>query len=243
MAETLTWRGDEFVTDLTDAVAATACERIPVGHKSYDYGRSLAADFRRYGSLFPGKRYWLHVLASEQVAREQPQPAPGAVPANAAGFLPNIAAFLTPASKKLKSGARVTFESGPLTVSISRVSSRGKWAGHFYVNGLTGFGADANGSIYAGRISPEGHWFPAPACEVAINALLDEFEQNPAQYAAAYGQRTGKCFACNAKLDDPISIGLGVGPVCSKHYGMPWGKRALAAALAMRCAKPVEAVA
>ncbi len=238
---TLEWKGQELVSELTDLEAATICGRIPATNKSFAFVTGLIADLRRYGSLFPNKRFWLHDHAYSQLEREKPPEAePDAVPSNAAGHLPRIAAFLTPVSKRLKSGARVTFTSGPLTVVIKRAGENSRHPGNFYVNGLTGFGEGGNGSIYAGRISPEGHWFPTRDCEIAINALLDEFENDPAGYAMAYGQRTGNCFACNARLIDPISIGLGVGPICCRHYSIKWGKKALAAAVAMRCQRASE---
>lgn len=240
MAErTLTWRDEKLTTTMTDAEAATVCERIPADSKSRQYALSLVADLRRYGSLFPNKLFWLHSLALGQLDNEMVKSDdPAAVPSNASGHLPRIAAFLTPASKHLKSGARVTFTSGALTVCIRRASEKSRWPGHFYVLGLTGFGETGEASIYAGRISPEGWWFPSGACETSINALLDEFEQDPAGYAAAYGQRTGRCCFCLIPLDDPISIGLGYGPKCARHYSLPWGKRALAKATAVQCEKP-----
>lgn len=237
--ETLTWRDETHVTSLTDVEAAAACDRIPANHADRSYATSLTADLRRYGSLFPGKRYWLHVIASKQIDREQEAAQPASTTGGASGSLPQIAAFLTPVSKKIKSGARVTFTSGPLTVTIKRAGERSRWPGSFYVVG-TGFGADGASEIYAGRIAPDGGWFPAPACEVAVYALLDEFEQNPAEYAAAYGRRTGRCFACDIRLDDPISMGFGYGRICAGHYGLPYGKRALAKAVAMRCERPAE---
>lgn len=57
-------------------------------------------------------------------------------------------------------------------------------------------------------------------------ALLDEFESDPVAYATAYGQRTGRCFACDLRLEDDTSIGLGYGRVCAGHYSLPYGKRA-----------------
>src|SRR4051812_36304092 len=112
---TLRWNDESITTHLADAEAATVCERIPAGHRDHNFVRKLVADLRRYGSLFEGKRFWLHSLALAQLDRESPRAAdPGA---GSAGSLPRIAAFLTPASRHLKSGARVTFSSGPLKVT------------------------------------------------------------------------------------------------------------------------------
>lgn len=103
--ETLTWKDEQLTTELTDTEAAAACERMPANHHSTAYARTLVADLRRYGSLFASKRYWLHALAYQQIEREQEAANPsGPTPA---GTLPRIAAFLTPVSNRVKSGAPV----------------------------------------------------------------------------------------------------------------------------------------
>ncbi len=235
---TLTNRGDVLTSSLTDAEAATALDRVPTGHGSKQFASSLAADLRRYGNLFPAKRFWLHKLAIEQLDRENPAP-PVELPAT--GELPKIAAFLTPVSNRLKSGARVTFVSGPLTVVIKRAGQNSRYPGHFHVEGISGFG---DTPVYMGRISDKGHWFPSRQCAVEVFALLDEFESNPAEHAAAYGRRTGRCAFCDLVLDDPVSCGFGYGPHCAKNYLLPHGKRALAAMTAKRAERETaEAVA
>ena len=224
-------RGETISSSLTDAQAAEACNRIPANHSSRSFANSLCADLMRWGSLFPGKRFWLHKLAHEQIERETPEPVADALPAT--GELPKIAAFLTPVSEAIRSGARVTFESGPLTVVIKRCGERSRYPGHFHVTG-TGFGEFGNGPTYMGRISDKGHWFPSRECGPEVFALLDEFEGNPAEYAAAYGRRTGRCCFCNLALTDTISMGLGYGKVCSGHYRLQWGKKYLAQMVAKR---------
>jgi hypothetical protein len=236
---TLTARGETLSSTLTDAEAAAICDRFPLAHGSRGFARSLAADLRRWGSLFESKRFYLHKLAQEQLARENPEPVE-----QGSGELPRIAAFLTPVSNHLKSGARVTFASGPLTVVIKRAGERSRYPGHFHVEGISGFG---DRPVYMGRISDKGHWFPSRECGTEVFALLDEFESNPAEYAAAYGRRSGRCCFCNLHLDDPISMGLGYGKVCSGHYSLTWGKRYLAKMVAERVQRqqeqPAEAVA
>lgn len=237
MSETLTlrWRDETLTSTLTDAEAATICDRIPADHPARGYTQVLVADLRRYRSLFDAKRYWLHEHAHRQLERERPSyPTPS-------GALPRITAFLTPVSDKLASGARVTFASGDLTVTIKRAEADSRNPGSFYVRGLTGFGT--YGSVYMGRIAADGAFFPTAECGPPVMALLDEFEADPAEYAAAYGRRTGRCCFCDAPLDDPVSMGMGYGPTCARHYRLPHGKRALAKAVAMRCARAAAAPA
>ena len=59
-----------------------------------------------------------------------------------------------------------------------------------------------------------------------VNALLTEFEADPAGVAARYGHLTGRCSFCARNLDDVRSVDVGYGPVCAKRYGLPWGERA-----------------
>lgn len=231
---TLTYKGEQIISTLTDAEAANVLARVPANHSAKSFATSLCNDLARWGNLFPNKRYFLHKLAAEQLERELPATKP--IPT---GYLPRIAAFLTPASEKLKSGARVSFSSGDLQVVIKRAGTTSNWPGSFHVTGY-GFGENGDQQIYAGRISPEGGWYPSGACTSEVFALLDEFESDPAEYAAAYGRRTGKCAFCGYHLDDEISMGFGYGPVCAKHYRLPYGKRALAAAIKCRESRAVN---
>lgn len=41
---------------------------------------------------------------------------------------------------------------------------------------------------------------------------------------AKLGQTVGFCFYCGSFLSDPESKSKGYGPICAKHYGLPWGK-------------------
>lgn len=47
-----------------------------------------------------------------------------------------------------------------------------------------------------------------------IEDELREILENPQAAIAAYGELTGKCSACNRKLEDETSVKLGIGPIC-----------------------------
>ena len=78
---------------------------------------------------------------------------------------------------------------------------------------------------YAGKISPAGKWQPLKATDTQgfIYTMLKNLAADPAGVAAAHGKLTGKCCFCNTKLTDPKSTTVGYGPVCAKHYNLPWG--------------------
>lgn len=81
-----------------------------------------------------------------------------------------------------------------------------------------------------GRISPEGDWqLPKQIDEGTYKRLcrlLKAFSDDAAAAAAKYGKMTGNCCFCNSGLTDEKSTSVGYGPVCAKHYGLPWGNKA-----------------
>ena len=60
----------------------------------------------------------------------------------------------------------------------------------------------------------------------AFLAIIQKFAADPAKVAADYGKLTHNCCYCSKGLDTPESLAQGYGPVCAKHYSLPWGKNA-----------------
>lgn len=58
-----------------------------------------------------------------------------------------------------------------------------------------------------------------------ITERLQQLATDPARVAAEHGRLTGRCCFCNRGLDDERSTAMGYGPVCARHYGLPWGER------------------
>jgi hypothetical protein len=241
----LEWNGNVLVSQFTDDQAAAVCERIPSHSQSRGFTQMLIRDLRRYGELFPGKRYWLHDHAYAQLDRERVAAEAEAIrlaaeedakyggePNNfdkaAGGQVPNVAAFMARGSGATETGPRVTFESGEFMVSIrSTAAGKTRWPGGFMVVGCTGFGApnvplamiDANGYLY---------WSDAGRFRTEVRALLDEFELNPAEFVSANGVKSGRCVFCRRELTDPISLTMGYGEICAGHYALPWSASAMA---------------
>lgn len=44
--------------------------------------------------------------------------------------------------------------------------------------------------------------------------VLEAIVQSPVECMRAYGLITGTCGVCGRKLEDPVSVELGIGPVC-----------------------------
>lgn len=52
---------------------------------------------------------------------------------------------------------------------------------------------------------------------------LKEFNQNPAEFASRTGRLMGSCCFCALTLTDERSLSVGYGPICAKHWKLPWG--------------------
>ena len=71
-----------------------------------------------------------------------------------------------------------------------------------------------------GCISRDGTFITNSNSEI-INKL-ENFGQNPAESARLYGRLTGKCCFCNRNLTDARSVVVGYGPICARHYRLPY---------------------
>jgi hypothetical protein len=77
-----------------------------------------------------------------------------------------------------------------------------------------------------GRIHTDGRYEPSQKIQAerhtAVIETLNIIAQDPVKAAAEYGKKTGRCCFCFLSLDDPRSLEVGYGPVCAKHYKLPW---------------------
>jgi hypothetical protein len=71
-----------------------------------------------------------------------------------------------------------------------------------------------NGS-YAGKITSTGH-LKGSFSDDALN-LLEDAKENLLRLAKIYGHETGNCSLCGRTLSDPLSIQMGIGPICAKR--------------------------
>lgn len=251
--------GRHIDTPYTDLEAVKKIDAMPATYHGRSAAVALADEWRRWGvKMFDWKIFKMHdavlkydamqerLAAAERIRLEAEEQAKyGNEPSNfdpvSTCRVEGIAGFLAAGANRLYSigkvlGARVTFESGQFLVSIhSTARDRTRWPGGFLVTGCTGFGEpntplariDANGHLYfadAGRLCPELH------------ALLEAFNENPANFVSRMGLATERCCFCRIELTDPISTTMGYGPICAGHYGLPWSKEAMAAKREMKCA-------
>lgn len=174
------------------------------------------------GSLLSEKQAaWVSRLA-DMVEGKAPA---AATPAAKIGSLDGIKALFARAAKHLKFPAIVLLI-GPVDedamVRIYPAGAEGKNPGAIYIK-------DADTRAYLGKISPEGAVSFSRECpehaRKDITDVLTRLAADPAAVAAEHGRLTGRCCFCNIALKDERSTGVGYGPVCAEHYGLPWGER------------------
>lgn len=210
--------------------AALEAGRIPA--KSASFAQSLLSQFASKGNLSPKQIYWVKKLVTDNPARQiwgipqmptpevadpapsAPKPVLDAVSLNVHG----IRALFTKASAKLKRPAIVLNDAGGRALRLYVAGAASKFPGSVVVTTKVS-------KRYVGRIDLNGNYLPSPAWPVQAPVLdtLKALSDDPAGTAAAYGKATGNCCFCTIPLTDPRSVGVGYGPICAKHYGLPWG--------------------
>jgi len=78
--------------------------------------------------------------------------------------------------------------------------------------------------VYLGKISPNsqftaGYSLSAERKDEVIK-LLEQLNDEPLETAIQYGRETGQCACCGRTLTNPVSIDLGIGPICRSRWGM-----------------------
>lgn len=56
-----------------------------------------------------------------------------------------------------------------------------------------------------------------------LKNYLDQFEADPPGFASKMGKLMGACCFCSLTLSDERSLSVGYGPICAKHWKLPWG--------------------
>lgn len=90
-----------------------------------------------------------------------------------------------------------------LKVRVNHVTS-GKWEGFTFVDD----GAEYGFQTKYGMQRPEGTY--KGKIEDQLRAILADVPAAQKRYA----EITGRCYACNRKLEDELSVELGIGPIC-----------------------------
>jgi hypothetical protein len=182
------------------------------------FAQSLLDGYRKYGTL---------TEKQEAAARRMMDPTPvavserpGAVQMTDTNGFAGMVAMFEKASTHLRYPTIVFDIPGSPKLRISRAGGNSNAPGALNVK--------LDGSReYMGRVHTNGTWVPGRDCtDTAVGAAVAAFARNPAGVAAEYGRRTGCCCFCSRKLTDERSVDAGYGPICSQHFGLPWGTTA-----------------
>ena len=192
--------------------AAIDTNRIP--SKSLGFARSLLTQYSQKGTLSPKQAYWVRKLVTDNpalpiVASVAPMPSN----LNVQG----IRSLFDKATAKLKRPA-IVLDADGRALRLYVAGQASKFPGSVVVTTKAS-------KRYVGRIDLNGNYLPSPAWPLQAPVLdtLKALSDDPAGTAAAYGKATGNCCFCTIPLTDPRSVGVGYGPICAKHYGLPWG--------------------
>lgn len=88
-------------------------------------------------------------------------------------------------------------------VRVAQAPSSGRNTGHLYVY---------ENNQYLGKITPAGRYIGNSSSSAL--AKLEEAALNPYEAAIRHGRQTNTCSCCGATLTDPVSVQIGIGPVC-----------------------------
>lgn len=91
-----------------------------------------------------------------------------------------------------------------LKVKVEHGKPGTRWEGWTFVK---------DGASYGNR-NRYGMQKPGQPYKGKIESELSTILNNPQAAVQAYGELTGRCTACNAKLEDAESVKLGIGPIC-----------------------------
>lgn len=201
--------------------------RIPA--KSASFARSLLSQYASKGTLTPKQVYWAKKLVADNPAQvmpasplhSQPDAAWQAAQAPSVGALnvQGIRDLFAKATGKLKKPA-IVLNAGQTLVRLYVAGQASKFPGSVVI-------VAKHSKRYIGRIALTGDYLPSPAYPVQADVIetLKALSADPAAVATAHGKATGACCFCNTGLTDPKSLGVGYGPICAAHYGLPWGEK------------------
>ena len=71
---------------------------------------------------------------------------------------------------------------------------------------------------YQGKIARDGTFQASREAAPKVLDALNRFAADPMAAAVAYGQATGNCARCARKLTNPLSVEIGMGPICRSFF-------------------------
>jgi hypothetical protein len=209
-------------TPLTTAVKTL----IESGHllpaKDQEFVKSLISQYDTKG-LSEKQAYW-----AAKMAKEATRLATGVEEAKLTvdvGSFVGITGLFKEVAKHLKYPALMLQLPDGRPIRLKMSGSGGKAPGTVNITDGRPFGEN----IWYGRVDPGGQWAPSktvdPRTLGQLATLLKKLSADPVNTAAEYGKLVGRCCFCGSPLTDDKSVSVGYGPVCAKHWGLPWNAK------------------
>lgn len=199
--------GQTISTDLIPSVARLIIQQHAPANDSF------AHDLTRKVNISQAQAYWLMVKAEKYNPANKDKPIAQKIGEKVGEGFKRIQEMFAKAKETLLR-PKIKLQNNGDLIQLSLAPDTGRNIGHIYVK--------TNGE-YAGKISPEGDFFPVPSCSPSVKDYIKSFAENPEGIAAAYGHATGNCCFCSKLLTDERSTSVGYGPICSAKYGLAWG--------------------
>ena len=205
----------QTVSQLNEVAQHLSAVRHQLPHGQQSFADSLITQqLSGKKPLSEKQEYWLHELLKK--ATNPPKPTTVDLGVDVSGI---VKLFVT-AGSKLK-WPTITLALGveerPLV--LTRAGKSAKYPGSVNVKVKT-----YNGYDWLGRVLEDGTWMPGRLAEdyPILEDFLRQFAESPAEIAAEYGKKTGRCCFCNLKLSDARSLFVGYGKTCAGHYNLPY---------------------
>jgi hypothetical protein len=185
---TVTKKGQEISFDSTFANLDDAKEYL---QKCMSYS-TFAMDLVSKNKLSEKQIAWIHYLATQSKIDSE-------TPAENGEYYDLVTKMYTAGSHRSKFQVRLS------GVTISTVN-RGANVGCLYV---------FENNNYVGKITHQGVLIGNVSEDV--KNILEDANENLLRLAKIYGHETGNCSLCGRTLSDPLSVQMGIGPVCAKR--------------------------
>jgi Family of unknown function (DUF6011) len=212
----------QIESNLTYGEAAELLSNLQSG-----FAQSLASQYRQWSNnanrrypnpWSPAQQFWAFKLAETRRSATVEPPAPVAAQTPMAQYTvistPNIAEMLFKPTK-LKS-PKIVFQVNDGKIAFLQHRNSTETFVIIFNNGQS--------RKVVGYITKQGECKIYPQMPTSCQVTLDEFESSPLVFVSEYGKRTGACCFCRLSLKDERSVKAGYGPICAKHYHLPWGE-------------------
>jgi hypothetical protein len=162
------------------------------------FAHSLVVQYQRKGDL--SEKQW---DAAERMIRKVDATAQRKATMQRSVDVSRIKSLLDSAKVK-----RPVFRAAELAFSLAPI--HGKNSGAVYVK---------RGPDYQGKII-DGVFVPSSACAPITADAVVAVAKDPRGEAVRHGKVTGQCSCCGRQLTDPVSIEMGIGPICASNWGL-----------------------